>query len=68
MDNEDFGIDNPRFQRYIPSCYGRYQKYIPSVYLVKKNEIPDEDTASSDDNLQFIEDITYDFLNQVAQL
>ena len=33
MDNEDFGIKNPPFQRYIPSCYGKYQRYIPSVYM-----------------------------------
>ena len=49
MDREDFGINNPPFQRYIPSCYGKYQKYIPSLYLIEKNEISDEDIASLDD-------------------
>ena len=49
MDREDFGIKNPPFQRYIPSCYGSYQKYVPSLYLIERNEIPDEDTVSFDD-------------------
>jgi len=45
MDKEDFGINNPPFQRYVPSCYGNYQKYIPSVYLMEMDGIPDKDTV-----------------------
>ena len=43
MDNEDFGRNNPPFQRYIPSCYGKYQRYIPSFYFTGKDAFPDKD-------------------------
>jgi hypothetical protein len=43
MDNEDFGRNNPPFQRYIPSCYGKYQRYIPSFYFTGKDTMPDKD-------------------------
>ena len=43
MDNEDFGRNNPPFQRYIPSCYGKYQRYIPSFYLTGKDALTDKD-------------------------
>ena len=42
MDNEDFGINNPPFQRYIPSCYGKYQRYIPSCYFKESSTSPEE--------------------------
>ena len=67
MDNEDFGVNNRPFQRYVPSCYGRYQKYIPSIYRVEKNEISAGDGALFDD-LPVVDDLTYDFINNVAQL
>jgi hypothetical protein len=65
MDNEDFGINQRPFQRYIPSCYGRYQRYIPSVYLIDENGTSDEDEDLFGE-LQVIEDIT-DYINRVAQ-
>jgi len=43
MDSEDFGKNNPPFQRYIPSCYGKYQRYIPSIYLTGKDALTDKD-------------------------
>jgi len=48
MDNEDFGRNNPPFQRYIPSCYGKYQKYIPSCYMMENDGSPDKDNENSD--------------------
>ena len=42
MDNEDFGRNNPPFQRYIPSCYGKYQRYIPSLYFTGREVLPDK--------------------------
>jgi len=44
MDNEDFGRNNPPFQRYIPPCYKNHQKYVPSLYFTKKDSLPDKDT------------------------
>jgi len=58
MDNEDFGRDNPTFQRYIPSCYGNYQKYIPSFYLMEKDGMPEKDTIEFYTK-QVIDGITY---------
>ena len=46
MDNEDFGKNNPKFQRYVPSCYRNRQKYIPSLYLMEKDGLPDKDTET----------------------
>jgi hypothetical protein len=43
MDNENFGRNNPPFQRHIPSCYGKYQRYIPSIYFAGKDALPDKD-------------------------
>ncbi|MBA7668190.1 hypothetical protein ES703_76299 [subsurface metagenome] len=43
MDNDDFGINNPPFQRYVPPCYGKYQKYIPSCYMKENDGSPDKD-------------------------
>lgn len=48
MDNEDFGRNNPPFQRYIPSCYGKYQRYIPSCYKIENDGSPDKDNEKSD--------------------
>jgi len=47
MDNEDFGIKNPPFQRYIPPCYGKYQKYIPSCYMKENDGSPDKDEKNN---------------------
>ena len=47
MDNEDFGKNNPPFQRYIPSCYGKYQRYIPSLYFTGKDALPDKDNEQA---------------------
>ena len=67
MDNEDFGKNNPPFQRYIPPCYGRHQKYIPSLYLIDNNGTPEEDTAIFD-TMPVRDDIKYRFLYAVGQL
>ena len=68
MDNEDFGKNNRPFQRYIPSCYGRYQKYIPSLYL-KENRNKTRDKGETPlNNLSVINDMAYNFVNQVAQV
>ena len=62
MDNEDYGRNNPRFQRYIPSCYGNYQKYIPSLYFMEMDGMPDEDTVRYY-TTQVIDGITYRHIN-----
>ena len=43
MDNDDLGMNNPPFQRYIPPCYEKSQKYIPSCYLKGNDGTPDKD-------------------------
>lgn len=48
MDSEDFGRNNPPFQRYIPSCYGKHQRYIPSVYFKQRDTLSDKDAEAPD--------------------
>ena len=48
MDSEDFGRNNPSFQRYIPPCYGKYQRYIPSVYFKQRDTLSDKDAEAAD--------------------
>ena len=61
MDNEDFGRNNPGFQRYIPPCYRNHQRYIPSMYLMEKDGLPDKETVEFY-TTQVIDDITYRFV------
>ena len=69
MDSEDFGRNNPPFQRYVPSCYGNYQKYIPSFYLMEMDGIPDKDSIEFY-TTQVIDGIAYRLINDkwVAQV
>ena len=48
MDNEDYGRNNPPFQRYIPSFYGKYRKYMPSFYMMENDGSPDKDKEKFD--------------------
>ena len=48
MDKEDFGRNNPPFQKYIPSVYGKYQRYIPSIYIKGNEGLQEEDKDQLD--------------------